>query len=175
MTETILPNHCTNHPNVETMLRCSRCEKPICPKCAIKSPVGYRCPECIRSQQKIFETAIWSDYLFGAIAAAFLSGVASTLIGLIGMIGGFFGWFLIAAAAPTAGVAIAEGARFVIKKRRSRNLFLTISAAVVVGALPAILSNLVGLDFFGFAFQVIYLVLAVPTVYTRSSGIQLFK
>jgi hypothetical protein len=37
---------CSYHPDVETMLRCSRCGKPICPRCAIRTPVGMRCPEC---------------------------------------------------------------------------------------------------------------------------------
>jgi len=29
-----------------TGLRCSRCGKPICPQCAVRTPVGLRCPEC---------------------------------------------------------------------------------------------------------------------------------
>src|SRR5262245_5211887 len=38
--------HCSYHPNVETRLRCSRCGKPICPRCGVRTPVGLRCPEC---------------------------------------------------------------------------------------------------------------------------------
>lgn len=168
------PTYCANHPGVETMLRCNHCDKPICAKCAIKSPVGYRCPECVRSQQKIFDTAVLSDYLLGAVTAGILSGVASFLISLIGSIG-FFGWFLIIAAAPTAGVAIAEGTRFVIRRHRSRSLFITVAVAVGIGALPSILLQLLGLNLFGLAFQGIYLAMAIPAVYTRLSGIQLFK
>ncbi len=169
-----VPIYCANHPNVETMLRCNRCDKPICSKCAIKSPVGYRCPECVKGQQKIFETAVWTDYLFGAATAMILSGIASFLISLIGSIG-FFGWFLVIAAAPTAGVAISEATRFVIGRRRARPLFITIAVAVGVGALPSILLQLLGLNLFGLAFQAIYLAMAIPAVYTRLSGIQLFK
>lgn len=29
-----------------TRLRCSRCGKPICPRCGVRTPVGLRCPEC---------------------------------------------------------------------------------------------------------------------------------
>lgn len=29
-----------------TGLRCSRCGKPICPECAVRTPVGMRCPDC---------------------------------------------------------------------------------------------------------------------------------
>lgn len=38
--------NCYRHPKVETTLRCSRCEKYICPDCAVLTPVGYRCREC---------------------------------------------------------------------------------------------------------------------------------
>jgi hypothetical protein len=37
---------CSYHPDVETMLRCSRCGKPICPRCGVRTPVGLRCPDC---------------------------------------------------------------------------------------------------------------------------------
>ncbi len=37
---------CSYHPNVMTGLRCSRCGKPICPQCAVRTPVGFRCPDC---------------------------------------------------------------------------------------------------------------------------------
>jgi hypothetical protein len=37
---------CTYHPSVQTRLRCSRCGKPICPRCGVRTPVGLRCPEC---------------------------------------------------------------------------------------------------------------------------------
>jgi hypothetical protein len=46
---------CTYHPNVQTGLRCTRCGKPICPQCAVRSPVGLRCPDCagVRSMPSI--------------------------------------------------------------------------------------------------------------------------
>ena len=174
MTENPILTYCANHPTVETRLRCSRCNKLICPKCAIKSPVGYRCPECVKNQQKVFDTATFWDYPAGVIIAGILSVVASFLISLIGMIG-FFGWFLVIAAAPTAGVAIAEGTRLAIRRHRSRNLFIAITIAVGLGALPMLLTNLLTLNFFGIAFQAIYLLTCIPAVYTRLSGIQLFK
>src|SRR6185437_7408292 len=37
---------CSYHPNVLTRLRCSKCGKPICPRCAVETPVGFRCPDC---------------------------------------------------------------------------------------------------------------------------------
>lgn len=37
---------CTYHPDVMTGLRCTRCGKPICPRCGVRTPVGLRCPDC---------------------------------------------------------------------------------------------------------------------------------
>ncbi|MHB8683024.1 MAG: B-box zinc finger protein [Dehalococcoidia bacterium] len=37
---------CATHPSVETELTCSRCGKPICPRCLVQTPVGARCREC---------------------------------------------------------------------------------------------------------------------------------
>lgn len=38
--------HCYRHPDRETSVACSNCERPICPGCMIPTPVGMRCPEC---------------------------------------------------------------------------------------------------------------------------------
>jgi membrane associated rhomboid family serine protease len=39
---------CYRHPKRETGVRCSNCERPICPDCMTSTPVGMRCPECAR-------------------------------------------------------------------------------------------------------------------------------
>jgi hypothetical protein len=167
--------YCYVHPDRETALRCNNCDRPICAACAVRTPTGYRCRECVRGQQKVFNTSEWYDYVSGLIVAALLSAIASFLVTFIGRIG-FFGWFLIAAGAPTAAMAIAEGVRMVTRRRRSRSLFITVAAGVVVGALPVILFQLFfARNLFGLLFQVIYLVIAVPVVYSRLSGIQLFR
>ena len=171
MTETLF---CYVHPTRETSLRCNNCERPICASCAVRTPTGYRCKECVRDRQKTFDTAEWYDYALGFIIAAVLSGIAAGLVTLVGSIG-FFGLLIISAGASTAGVAIAEGVRAVTRKRRSRPLFITVAAGVVAGALPVILVQFIAGNIFGIVFQVIYLVIVTPIVYTRLSGIQLFR
>ena len=126
----------------------------------------------MRGQLKIFDTAQWYDYVLGFITAGFLGLLASLLALLVSGLS-FIGWILIIIGAPTAGVIIAEGVRLVIKKRRSRALFITIAAAMVLGALPVIIFNLVAFNLFGLIFQGIFLFIATPVVYTRLSGIQL--
>jgi hypothetical protein len=168
------PVYCANHPTVETSLRCNRCGKPICARCAIRTPTGYRCKECVRGQQKIFVTAVWVDYLFGGGAAAVLGLIASLLVTLIGGIG-LFGIIIVIIGAPTVGVIIAEAVRWVTRKHRSRPLFLTVAGAVILGALPVILWQLFSLSFFNLIYQALFLFIAVPVVYTRLSGIQLTR
>ena len=175
MTETTTGTlYCYVHPTRETSLRCNNCDRPICAACAVRTPTGYRCRECVKGQQRMFDTSEWYDYLTGFVVAALLSAVASFLVTFVGGIG-FFGWFLIAAGAPTAAVAITEGVRMVTGRRRSRALFITVVVAVVLGALPIILLQVFSMNLFGILFQVIYLVIAIPVVYSRLSGIQLFR
>ena len=38
--------HCYRHPDRETLVSCSNCERPICTSCMTQAAVGVRCPEC---------------------------------------------------------------------------------------------------------------------------------
>ena len=41
---------CYWHPETETGLSCSRCNKQICAQCLVQAPVGIRCRECGKAQ-----------------------------------------------------------------------------------------------------------------------------
>jgi len=155
-------------------LRCSKCGKPITPEEAIQTPVGYRCEDCVKQQQRIFDTSKPLDFVWGLLIAAVLSFLGSLLTSAIG----FFTFLL----APAAGVAVAEVVRAVIKKRRGKRLFRVVAAGVILGGLPLIVMRLinfvVALSFGSFnlfsllplAYQILYLFLAVPSAYYRLSG-----
>jgi hypothetical protein len=125
---------CANHPDRETTLRCNRCEKPICTKCAVLTPVGYRCKECVRGQQSVFETARTADFVVAAVVSAIGAGVAVALLNIIG----FWGFFV----APIVGGGLAEIVRAAVRRRRGRKLPLVAAIAGVVGVLPMLLPAL---------------------------------
>jgi len=172
MTEETNTLYCYVHPNRETSLRCNRCERPICTQCAVHTPTGYRCRECVREQQKIFNTAEWYDYLIGFGTAAALSLVASILLVVISGFIGFFMWFVSFAIAGAAGAIIANITQSALRKRRSKQLFWLVAAGVVAGALPVTLFLLFTGSYFSIIWQGLYLFVATPTVYARISGFQ---
>lgn len=157
--------YCANHPHVITTLRCNNCEKPICAKCAVLTPTGYRCKDCVRGQQKVFETAMWIDYplIFVTVSVlAYLGNLLSLRIG-----------FFIILLAPVAGGVIAEIARFVTKRRRSKRLYLIATAGAVVGCIPLTVQLLFHVNIFGIIYQALYAFLMISAFYTRLVGIRI--
>jgi len=145
---------CINHPGRETTLRCNRCDGPICPACARKTPVGYRCVGCVRQQQSIFDTAVWHDYVVAAVISFVLSGLAGALMVR-------FGWFVIFLA-PTVGGIISEIIRRAIGRRRGK--YLSYVAVVCM-----LLAGLFNLTMWG----IVYLAIASTTLYARLRSISI--
>ena len=126
------PLYCVNHPNVETYLRCNKCGRPICTKCAVLTPVGYRCRDCVNAHQKVFYADFRSvHYLVAAVVALPLALIAGWLVPSLG-------WFAIILG-PLAGAGIAEAARWAIRRRRGQYTWLVVCGCIVVGALPQLL------------------------------------
>jgi hypothetical protein len=167
--------HCVNHPKVETYLRCNKCNQPICMKCAVQTPVGYRCRNCINTQQQVFYTDFNPvHYLIAAAVALPLSLIAGWLIPSLG-------WYAIILG-PLAGGGIAEAARWAIGRRRGPHIWLVVCGCIVVGTLPILFSLLLALagsalvledvsyvpgGLMGLVWDIVYLVAAVGAAYAR--------
>lgn len=170
----VQPMYCYIHPKRETLLRCNRCERPICQSCAVLTPTGYRCKECVSGQQKKFETTTWWDYPLAFLAAMVLSYFGSQITRLFG----FFTIFL----AFVAGMVITEAVRFVVRKRRSRLLPTLAAVATLLGGLALPLFNILlplltsgqftGIQLLGLLWPAVYAVLAASTVFYRLKGIR---
>ncbi len=74
---------CARHPSVETVLRCGRCETPICPKCVVFTDVGARCPTCA-PRRKLPQLEVGPVWLArGALAAGAAGAAVGALWGLL--------------------------------------------------------------------------------------------
>jgi hypothetical protein len=126
MSETTTTHYCHYHPNTPTELRCNKCGKYICPKDAVRTPVGYRCKGCVKEQQDIYFTATPVDYFVAAVVSFVLSFIAALIVPALG----FFAIF----AAPIAGGVISEGVRLTTRKRRGRYIWAVVMACMILTA-----------------------------------------
>jgi len=129
---------CANHPKVETRLRCNKCGKPICTRCAVRTPVGYRCPSCVNRQQRAF----YADFKPAYYAVAGLVALPLSLVA--GWLLPRLGWYVVLLG-PIVGGGIAEAARWAVRRRRGEYTWLVVCGSIVLGALPAIALSLLSL------------------------------
>jgi membrane associated rhomboid family serine protease len=100
---------CYLHPKRQALLRCSRCEQPICADDMIEAPVGYQCPRCAEGGQQprrlvdAVQHAPLTRALVVTIGAVFvLTTVAPQLISQLGLIPvrvGLGAWWLLVSSA----------------------------------------------------------------------------
>lgn len=91
---------CYRHPASETYIRCNRCDQPICTKCAVQTPVGFKCRQC-----GLVKSATLSSFKPQQLALGVAIPVGGgALLGYLGGQMGIFGIFI----AFFAGGIIAE-------------------------------------------------------------------
>lgn len=159
--------YCVNHPNTETLLRCNKCGKPICMKCAQLTDVGYRCKDCIRSQQKVYFNAQSLDNPIAFIVSFLVALVATPLVSFVFSIAGFFGWFFAFLAGPSAGGILTQIIRWAVGRRRGRYLPYFAIGGIILGMVVGVFgSALFGIGR-GFALLplLIFAFLAISTTY----------
>ncbi len=123
------PLFCYRHPDRETLIRCGRCERPICTQCAVQGPVGFRCPECgrpLRDPLASFTPA----QLAGGLAVSFGGGL------LAAYISGQFGFFALFVAFFAGGL-IAEAVTRVTGYKHGQTMAGVVYGGIIVGAVVA--------------------------------------
>ncbi len=104
----------------------------MCVRCAVQTPVGYRCRECVRNQQDVFYTATPVDAVIAAATSAGVSLVANAVAGLLPP-------FLMLFLAVMAGGLLPQIIRPLTGRRRGRYTYLAVTAGIVIGAIPSLL------------------------------------
>jgi hypothetical protein len=159
---------CYRHRKRETSLRCYSCERYICSQCAIKTPVGYRCPVCVREAEDVFFNATILDYIVAPIVALPLSVLAGFLVRSLGS--GFLMILIIFFLAGVIGGFIGRAAKWAVGRRRGRYLAHIVAACVAMGVIIPGLDLVVQVLFSDLSFFVllgpgIYLFIAVSAAF----------
>ncbi|SCE71686.1 Membrane associated serine protease, rhomboid family [Micromonospora viridifaciens] len=94
---------CYRHPGRETYVRCTRCDRPICPECMRDAAVGHQCPECVNEGRRSVRPARTA---FGGGAAGRHGYVTKTLIALNVLV------MLLSIASARSGAAAVGGSGF---------------------------------------------------------------
>jgi len=94
---------CSFHPGVDTEMRCAECERYICPKDMVATPVGYKCKVCAKPARSQY-TVVKPRQLVRAILVGGAVGVGGGIALSFAPFGGIF-------AGALWGLATAEAAR----------------------------------------------------------------
>lgn len=88
---------CYRHADRETRVRCTRCERPICPDCMLAAPVGHQCPTCVDEAREEFRRSGVRRVSFAASAASpatrAILGAIIAVFAIEAIVGGIRGGF----------------------------------------------------------------------------------
>lgn len=128
---------CTSHPNVETDLRCGKCERPICPRCMVQTPVGARCGECARFNKLPTYRVSISHYVRAVGAGVGIALGMGVVWGLLARFLPFFYLNIILGGA--IGYAVGEIISLAVNRKRGLGLAVIAGLAMCLAYLIALL------------------------------------
>lgn len=161
--------YCYRHKRTQTRLRCVQCPRPICVKCAILTPGGYKCQECIKALKA--RVALYNgrfyDYLLVPLVVLPLALGVTVLFYLVGTF--VFSTFIALIAAPWVVGQIARAVRWSVRYRRPRYLAQVAAICFVTAVVPFVLADLIASDFFSLATTGCLLILGTRTMMVQLS------
>ena len=122
--------YCAVHTTVETGLKCNKCGRYMCVKCAVKTPVGYRCKQCVNQQQQGFYTAKPTDYVIATVVAFIIGLPAGYLLPRLGL-------FIIIIGTIPVGGFIGEIVHRAVGRRRGQYTWVFAALGIVLAAAVA--------------------------------------
>jgi hypothetical protein len=149
--------YCEKHTETPTNLRCSRCDKPVCPECMVQAPVGIRCQEHGRPT-KLPTYDVSTGFIVRGVAAGVGIGILGGLI--LGIAGAyttlFFIPYVFTLAMVGLGYLVGEGISRATNKKRGQPLIVAavvgvVLAFVIVVAFTGLQLNLFDLIALGIA------------------------
>jgi len=153
---------CARHPKTETELACGRCETPICPRCAVWTDVGTRCPACA-PRRPLPQFQVGPIWLLRGALAALVSGAALgaawwlIVPGRLGLLGILLALLL--------GYAIAESVSWATNRKAGTALQVVAAAGVAVAYVTRNLlageAAFPADDFFGYVVLIVAAVVAI--------------
>jgi len=149
--------HCYRHPDRETYVRCGRCDQPICPKCAMQGPVGFRCRQCGRLKHDPLTSFTPAQLALGlgiSIASGALASLIAGQVGFFGIIIGFF-----------AGGFIAEIVSRVIGYKRGPVMLGILALGIVAGTVLGTIADAYFL--FGLRYSLVFAAAMIAGAWRR--------
>lgn len=116
---------CHFHPRTETNVRCVECDRYICSKDFVPTPVGYKCKECARQLPSARRTVKPKQLLFALIAASLVGIGGAFLLAYLG----FYFWL----GSILLGIATGEAARRASGGHRTSEIAAVAGLSVVAG------------------------------------------
>jgi hypothetical protein len=106
----------------------------MCTQCAVSTPVGYRCRECVREVENKFFSGTNTDYLVAFGVAALAAGAGAFVLLALRLTGILLLIFFVAV---PAGGALAQLVFRAVGRRRGRYTAQIAAAGVMAGAAVA--------------------------------------
>ena len=127
------PLYCPEHTETPTNLRCSRCDRLVCPECMVQAPVGIRCQEHGRPA-KLPTYDVSTGFIMRGVAAGVGIGILGGVI--LGVAGAFTNLlyfpYVFTLAMVGVGYLVGEGISRATNRKRGQPLIVAAVVGVVL-------------------------------------------